>query len=319
MKDLLLSGDRRALAKAITLVESQKPQHQKEAQKLLTSILPHSGNSFRLGISGPPGVGKSTFIEGFGSYLIKEKNKKVAVLAVDPSSPISGGSLLADKTRMEKLSQSEKAFIRPSPSLGALGGVANKTRECMFLCEAAGFDFIIVETVGVGQSEFEVANMVDFFSTLMLPHAGDEIQSIKKGILELADAIVINKWDGDLKLPAEKAAQQFKNALAILNKTTDWTTPIHLCSSLENQGFTDIYSSLVKFQAINQKSKNWLNKRIQQNKNWFESLVQKGFQSYIRSKFKNSWEKLSEEVQQQKKSPYEAMNELFHLMGLKND
>ncbi|MCB9024848.1 MAG: methylmalonyl Co-A mutase-associated GTPase MeaB [Bdellovibrionaceae bacterium] len=318
MKELLLSGDRRALAKAITLVESQKPEHQKDAQKLLSSIMPYTGKSFRLGVSGPPGVGKSTFIEGFGTYIIEEKNKKVAVLAVDPSSPISGGSLLADKTRMEKLSLSEKAFVRPSPSSGALGGVANKTRECMFLCEAAGFDFIIIETVGVGQSEYEVANMVDFFATLMLPNAGDEIQGIKKGLLELADAILVNKWDGELKQAAEIAAQHYKNALAILHKTTNWITPIHLCSSIEKQGFDAIYNSLTKYQELNKQNANFQKKRLQQNKLWFESLVHKAFLSFVNSKFKESWEKLSKEVEQQKKSPYEAMNELFQLMGLDN-
>ncbi len=192
----LLDGNRRALAKAITLVESKLDRHREQAQDILEQVLPHSGNSIRIGITGVPGVGKSTFIEAFGLYLIAQ-GKRVAVLAVDPSSPIAGGSILGDKTRMEELSRRDEAFIRPSPAEGKLGGVAQKTRETMLLCEAAGYDVILVETVGVGQSEYQVAGMVDFFMVLMLPGGGDELQGIKKGILELADALVINKADGD--------------------------------------------------------------------------------------------------------------------------
>ncbi|MBY0414516.1 MAG: methylmalonyl Co-A mutase-associated GTPase MeaB, partial [Bdellovibrionales bacterium] len=190
----LLGGDRRTLAKAITLVESSRPEDNLLAHELIEKVLPHTGKSLRIGITGVPGVGKSTFIESFGSLLITNKHK-VAVLAIDPSSPISGGSILGDKTRMETLSQNENAFIRPSPSLGHLGGVGQKTREAILLCEAAGFDYVLVETVGVGQSEFDVADMVDFFMVLLLPNAGDELQGIKKGILELADSVIINKAD----------------------------------------------------------------------------------------------------------------------------
>ncbi|MFZ5603690.1 MAG: methylmalonyl Co-A mutase-associated GTPase MeaB, partial [Pseudomonadota bacterium] len=215
-KEALLQGNRRALAKAITLTESKLDSHRQEAQQLLESLLPHTGNSIRIGITGIPGVGKSTFIEAFGLHLIRA-GKKVAVLAVDPSSPITGGSILGDKTRMEVLSQQENAFIRPSPSGGALGGVAQKTRESMLLCEAAGYDVILVETVGVGQSEYEVASMVDFFLVLMLPNAGDELQGIKKGILELADAIVINKADGAARAMADQARHHYNNALSILH------------------------------------------------------------------------------------------------------
>src|SRR3990167_3848479 len=204
-REALLQGNRRALAKAITLTESKLDSHRQEAQLLLESLLPHTGNSIRIGITGIPGVGKSTFIEAFGLYLIKQ-GKKVAVLAVDPSSPITGGSILGDKTRMEVLSQQENAFIRPSPSGGALGGVAQKTRESMLLCEAAGYDVILVETVGVGQSEYEVASMVDFFLVLMLPNAGDELQGIKKGILGRAAPIVINRADGSPRAMADQAA-----------------------------------------------------------------------------------------------------------------
>ena len=204
----LLDGNRRALAKAITLVESKLETHREQAQGVLEQVLPHSGNSIRIGISGVPGVGKSTFIEAFGLYLIS-LGKRVAVLAVDPSSPIAGGSILGDKTRMEELSRRAEAFIRPSPAAGNLGGVAQKTRETMLLCEAAGYDVILVETVGVGQSEYQVAGMVDFFMVLMLPGGGDELQGIKKGILELADALVINKADGD----SEKLAKRSQNPL----------------------------------------------------------------------------------------------------------
>ncbi|MCB0392688.1 MAG: methylmalonyl Co-A mutase-associated GTPase MeaB [Bdellovibrionales bacterium] len=316
MKDLLLQGDRRALAKAITLVESQKLEHQEQAQKLISDILPHTGNSFRLGISGPPGVGKSTFIEGFGSYLIQKQNKNLAVLAVDPSSPLSGGSILADKTRMESLSQSPRAFIRPSPSAGSLGGVANKTREVMLLCEAAGFDFILIETVGVGQSEIEVSDMVDFFLTLMLPNAGDEIQGIKKGLLEVAHAIVVNKWDGDLKHKAELAANQYKSALSILHNENKWSPPVHLCSSLENIGYEEIFASLKKFETQAKQNQDWHTKRLSQNKKWFEKLVRKTFQSLIEEKYKDSWLELSKEVEEQKISPYEATRELFQKIGL---
>ncbi|MEL0204371.1 MAG: methylmalonyl Co-A mutase-associated GTPase MeaB, partial [Halieaceae bacterium] len=193
--EAILTGDRRALAKAITLVESQRPQDVETAQTLLKALLPHTGNSIRIGITGVPGVGKSTFIEAFGQHVI-EQGHRLAVLAVDPSSPVAGGSILGDKTRMEALSREEAAFIRPSPAGRALGGVAFKTRESLLLCEAAGFDIILVETVGVGQSEHQVAGMVDFFLLLMLPGGGDELQGIKKGILELADAIVVNKADG---------------------------------------------------------------------------------------------------------------------------
>ncbi len=204
----ILDGNRRALAKAITLVESHLPEHIEQAQALLDQVLPHTGNSLRIGISGVPGVGKSTFIEAFGLYLISQ-GKKVAVLAVDPSSPLAGGSILGDKTRMEHLARDERAFIRPSPTSGSLGGVANKTRESILLVEAAGYDVVLVETVGVGQSEYEVAGMVDFFTVLMLPNAGDELQGIKKGILELADALLINKADGDSVNLAEKTKRHY--------------------------------------------------------------------------------------------------------------
>ena len=205
---------RRAMAKAITLLESTRADHRVQADALLTALLPHSGNSFRLGISGVPGVGKSTFIEALGLYLI-EKGHRVAVLAVDPSSTVSGGSILGDKTRMEKLSVHEQAYIRPSPSSGTLGGVAEKTREAMLVCEAAGYDLVIVETVGVGQSETAVASMTDMFVLMQLPNAGDDLQAIKKGVMELADLVVINKADIDTSA-ATRAQAQITSSLRLL-------------------------------------------------------------------------------------------------------
>ena len=219
--EAILTGDRRALAKAITLVESQRPQDVETAQRLLKRVLPHTGNSIRIGITGVPGVGKSTFIEAFGQHVI-EQGHRLAVLAVDPSSPVAGGSILGDKTRMEALSREEAAFIRPSPAGRALGGVAFKTRESLLLCEAAGFDIILVETVGVGQSEHQVAGMVDFFLLLMLPGGGDELQGIKKGILELADAIVVNKADGSSESLARTTQQHYRSAMSLLRHDDFW-------------------------------------------------------------------------------------------------
>src|SRR5881628_1037098 len=209
------AGDRRALAKAITLVESTRPDHEEAAQRLLGLLLPHTGGAVRVGVSGVPGVGKSTFIEALGLYLIG-LGKRVAVLAVDPSSALSGGSILGDKTRMPRLAAAPDAFIRPSPSAGSLGGVTRRTREALLVCEAAGYDVVLVETVGVGQSEYAVASMVDFFLVLMLAGAGDELQGMKRGILELADAVAINKADGDNTTPAAHAAAQYRSALNLL-------------------------------------------------------------------------------------------------------
>jgi LAO/AO transport system kinase len=237
---LLRQGNRRALAKAITLVESKLDSHREQAQLILEQLLPDTGKSIRIGITGIPGVGKSTFIEIFGLYLVAQ-GKRVAVLAVDPSSPIAGGSILGDKTRMEELSRSEQAFIRPSPSEGALGGVAQKTRETMLLCEAAGFDVILVETVGVGQSEYQVAGMVDFFMVLMLPNAGDELQGIKKGIVELADALVVNKADGESINLAEQTRRHYENAMHLLRHNSFWTPQVMTCSAREKNNIDTVW------------------------------------------------------------------------------
>jgi len=268
----LLEGDRRTLAKAITLVESKLDTHREQAQGILEQVLPHSGNSIRIGITGVPGVGKSTFIEAFGLHLI-EQGKRVAVLAVDPSSPIAGGSILGDKTRMEELSRRDEAFIRPSPSEGTLGGVAQKTRETMLLCEAAGYDVIQVETVGAGQSEYQVAGMVDFFMVLMLPGGGDELQGIKKGILELADALVINKADGDSEQMAQLSRTHYTSAMNLLRHTTFWTPRVMTCSALKLINIDAIWGMIIDyyFQALKEDA--FQGKRAQQNRDWMHHLV----------------------------------------------
>lgn len=278
----LLAGDRRTLAKAITLIESSRLDDNAEAQSLLKAILPHTGKSLRLGVTGVPGVGKSTFIESFGLNLIS-KGHKLAVLAIDPSSPVSGGSILGDKTRMEKLSQEENSFIRPSPSAGFLGGVAQKTRESILLCEAAGFDYIIIETVGVGQSEYEVAAMVDFFMVLMLPNAGDELQGIKKGILELADALIINKADGDAVNQAIQSMAQYQSVIDLVRNNPHWKTRVMSCSALKNQNIDLIYQMVTDFINVHSKNDLLKNKRLAQNKNWFLSIIDELFKMNLRS------------------------------------
>ena len=270
--EALKQGNRRALAKAITLVESKKLDHRAQAQELLEAVLSNTGNSIRIGITGIPGVGKSTFIESFGQYLISQ-GKRVAVLAVDPSSPIAGGSILGDKTRMEMLSRSDDAFIRPSPSEGSLGGVALKTRETMLLCEAAGYDVILVETVGVGQSEYEVASMVDFFMVLMLPNAGDELQGIKKGIMELADALVINKADGESINLATQTRRHYQNALHLLRHSSFWTPQVMTCSALRNENIQAVWGMISDYQVDATKNGALAEKRARQAKEWMNKLL----------------------------------------------
>jgi LAO/AO transport system kinase len=243
----VLAGERRALARAITLIESTRPDHREAAEALMHELLPHTGRSVRIGITGVPGAGKSTFIESFGLHVLA-MGKKPAVLAVDPSSPRSGGSILGDKTRMEELSRDARAFIRPSPSGCTLGGVARRTREAMLVCEAAGFDVIVVETVGVGQSETAVADMVDMFLLVLVPGGGDELQGIKKGIVELADAIIVNKADGDLAAAAARAARDYKNALHLLAPASDhWTVPVLTCSALARSGIDEVWNTVAGF------------------------------------------------------------------------
>ncbi|MEK6192651.1 MAG: methylmalonyl Co-A mutase-associated GTPase MeaB [Deltaproteobacteria bacterium] len=274
----VLAQDKRIVAKTITLIESSLGQHQSVARQVINRLLPETGKAVRLGISGVPGAGKSTFIESLGTLLV-EKGHRVAVLAVDPSSKRSGGSVLADKTRMEKLSVAENAFIRPSPSGGTLGGVARKTRETMLVCEAAGYDVMIVETVGVGQSETTVASMVDFFLLLMIAGAGDELQGIKKGVLEVADAIAVNKADGDNVERAERACQQFENALHYLTPASPvWTPRAMTCSSLEldNPGILKIWETILEHRRLYLESGALENKRQQQALDWMWSLLKEG-------------------------------------------
>ncbi len=239
-------GNRAMLGRTITIIESRSPRHRQLAQDILVKLLPYTGNAHRIGITGVPGAGKSTFIEAFGCGLIK-RGLKVAVLAVDPTSPVSGGSILGDKTRMSDLAVEENAFIRPSPSGGTLGGVTRTTRQTMVVCDAAGYDVILVETVGAGQSEVAVSDMTDIFLVLMLPGAGDELQGIKKGVLEIADMIVVNKADGGNEVRAKQAAVHYRNALHIIQpKTPTWSPPVLLCSSTKNTGIDVVWGKLAE-------------------------------------------------------------------------
>src|SRR3954454_24463100 len=239
----VINGDRRALARAITLAESTRSDHRAEAEALLEQVLPHAGGAVRVGISGAPGAGKSTFIEALGTHLVAHDHR-VAVLAVDPSSTRSGGSILGDKTRMEQLTRSPDAFVRPSPTGGTLGGVARRTREAMLLCEAAGFDVVLVETVGVGQSEVAVAGMVDLFLLLLAPAAGDELQGVKRGIVELADLVVVNKADGELAAAATRTAADYGNAVHIVRPVGTWTPRVLLSSALTGAGIEDVWATV---------------------------------------------------------------------------
>jgi len=271
--DGVRAGNVRALAKAITLIESRNLDHSLAATTLLDELLPDTGKSIRIGISGVPGAGKSTFIEAFGMYLLQQGHR-VAVLAVDPSSQLSGGSILGDKTRMEELARQANAFIRPSPAGQTLGGVARKTRETMLVCEAAGYDVIIVETVGVGQSEITVASMVDFFLLLQLPNAGDELQGIKRGVMEIADAILINKSEGDNRPKAELARQQYANALHMLKpKSLNWQVPALLCSALHGEGITEAWAAIEDFRARMLESGELEKKRRLQASDWMWTLL----------------------------------------------
>lgn len=263
-------GDRTMLGRAITLIESTKPEHAAEAQELIQKLLPHTGNATRIGITGVPGVGKSTFIEALGMHLI-QKGHTPAVLAIDPSSRLTKGSILGDKTRMQQLSLAPQAFIRPSPSSGALGGVAGKTRETILICEAAGFDTIIIETVGVGQSETQVSEMVDFFLLLMLAGAGDELQGMKRGIMEMADALVINKADGDNIAAAKRAAAEYKNAMHLFPPSNNtWVPKVTTCSALNHDGVMEVWEMISDFAKQMQGNGHWLQKRKQQELFWFE-------------------------------------------------
>ncbi|MFT4415662.1 methylmalonyl Co-A mutase-associated GTPase MeaB [Fredinandcohnia humi] len=280
----ILSGDRTILAQAITLVESNAKRHEEEAQKVLNKILHHSGKSIRIGITGVPGAGKSTFIETFGTYLC-EQGHRVAVLAVDPSSSVSGGSILGDKTRMESLARNRNAFIRPSPSGGTLGGVNRKTRETMLLCEAAGFDIILIETIGVGQSEIVVRSMVDIFLLLVLTGAGDELQGMKKGVMELADALLVNKADGDNKQKAKVACGEYNRILHYLQPSTKgWQSKAYTVSSLYQEGIDEIWKVILRFVEMTKTSGVFDERRNLQTKDWIYTMIK---DHLVRSFFSN--------------------------------
>ena len=279
------SAQRRAIAKSITLLESTRADHREQADALLTALLPHTGQSFRLGISGVPGVGKSTFIEALGLYLI-EQGHRVAVLTIDPSSTVSGGSILGDKTRMERLSVDERAYIRPSPSSGTLGGVAEKTREAMLVCEAAGFDVVIVETVGVGQSETAVQGMTDMFVLMQLPNAGDDLQAIKKGVMELADLVVINKADIDA-LAAQRAQLQITAAMQLLgmfgsHSETVWHPRAIQISALNGQGVDTFWAAVKEFKALQTTNGRLAMRRQQQSLAWMWERIDAGLKQAFR-------------------------------------
>lgn len=276
-------GDRRALARAITLVESTREDHRRDAEALLEELLPHTGSAVRLGISGVPGVGKSTFIEAFGQHVIG-RGHRIAVLAVDPSSARSGGSILGDKTRMETLSRAPEAFIRPSPTAGTLGGVARRTREALLLCEAAGYDVVLVETVGVGQSEVAVAGLVDMFLLLLLPGGGDELQGLKKGIMELADLIVVNKADGDLVAAARRAAAEYANALRLLRPAhAAWTPEVVTCSARDGTGISEIWDAVTRFHTTMRDCGALDERRAEQARDWMWGEVDETLLASFRS------------------------------------
>lgn len=311
--DGVLQQNRLVLARTITLIESSLPRHQEMARKVIDRLLPYTGKSYRLGITGVPGAGKSTFIEGFGTMLT-DLGHRVAVLAVDPSSSRSGGSILGDKTRMEKLAVNDRAFIRPSPSQGTLGGVARKTRETMLVCEAAGFDVIIVETVGVGQSETTVASMVDFFLVLMIAGAGDELQGIKKGVLEVADAIVINKADGDNILRAQVAQKDYQTALHLLMRSDPvWAPPVLTCSSLEMTGMEAVWRTINDHRAAHNDADLLEAKRKTQSLDWMGFLLDEGLRQwfYENPRINALLPQLREEVAAGRLSPTAAADQLL--------
>lgn len=278
------SGDRITLARAITLIESNAGHHFQQAQELLNNILPQTGNSVRIGITGVPGAGKSTLIEALGLHII-EKGHKVAVLAVDPSSSRSRGSILGDKTRMEQLSRRDEAFIRPSPSGGALGGVARKTRETILLCEAAGFDVILVETMGVGQGEITVRGMVDFFVLIQIAGAGDELQGIKKGVMELADLVLVNKADGDNREKAIAARRDLRLALHYLSPATPgWETPVQTCSAIRGEGIAELWQTVLDYRGHVEEQGYFNKRREEQAEQWMLELVEEQLRRKILSR-----------------------------------
>ena len=309
----ILKGDRVILSRAITMIESANPDHFEMAQAIIERCLPHSGNSLRVGITGVPGVGKSTFIESFGTMLTG-MGHKLAVLAIDPSSERTKGSILGDKTRMEALSVDPNAFIRPSPSGSTLGGVARKTRESIVLCEAAGFDVILVETVGVGQSETVVKSMVDFFLLLMLAGAGDELQGIKRGIMEMADGLIINKADGDNKAKAVGAQAQYRTALKLFPKNeSQWDVPVEVCSALEGFAIDKVWNMILQYEALTKANGYFEKNRTEQNVNifynWINFTLQNDF--YNNETKAQEIERLLPLIREKRISPYMAASRVI--------
>ncbi|BAO74441.1 methylmalonyl Co-A mutase-associated GTPase MeaB [Winogradskyella sp. PG-2] len=308
-------GNISALSRAITLVESTNQTHTKKANAIITACLPYANKSIRIGITGVPGVGKSTFIEAFGSHLTS-LGKKVAVLAVDPSSSLSRGSILGDKTRMEDLVKDKNAFIRPSPSGDSLGGVARKTRETIILCEAAGFDTIVIETVGVGQSETAVHSMVDFFLLLKLAGAGDELQGIKRGIIEMADAIVINKADGDNIKAAKSARLEFNRALHLYpSKASDWSPKVSLCSALKQEGISEVWEMIKTYETETKNNTYFEVNRNNQNKFWLLQTIEERlkYKFYNLDKIKAELQVQIDMVEAGKTTPFVAAEYLLSL------
>jgi LAO/AO transport system kinase len=314
--DGVLSSDRIKLAQAITVIESELESDLELAEEILDGVLPGTDRSRRVGITGTPGAGKSTFIDALGVYLIHERGEAVAVLTVDPSSPVSGGSILGDKTRMEQLSAEDKAFIRPSPSRGHLGGVARRTRETMLLCEAAGYRNILVETVGVGQSETAVRSMTDFFLLLMIPRSGDELQGIKRGIIEMIDAIAINKADGDNLNAARRSQGEFRNALHLFPAAADgWSPQVLLCSALHQEGIAETWDLVLQHREQQESSGYFAQRRRQQSLDWMHELVASGLEDRFRQDRQVAAELplVSEAVREGRLSPLHAAQKLLGL------
>jgi LAO/AO transport system kinase len=313
--DGVLAGDRRQVAKTITLLESTRSEHRAQGQQVLNRLVPHAGKAVRVGITGPPGVGKSSFIETLGLQLV-EGGQRIAVLAVDPSSPVSGGSILGDKTRMERLAREPAAFIRPSPSGGTLGGVAQRTRESMLVVEAAGFDVVLVETVGVGQSEVEVRAMVDLFCVLLQPGAGDDLQGIKKGVLELADVLVVNKADGEQKDLAERTRLDHESALHLLRPGTDgWRPRVLAASAHTGEGVADFWQTVLEHRAVLSASGKLQERRRTQTLAWLWRLVEDGLRDAFRAdpEVGARLAQLQEDVEEGRITPPRAAAELLAL------